>query len=121
DFTFADRSILTVPGLASRLETGLFVDHSQALAIQRDDKILVGNFTTARNFGIVRVDLAGRLDSTFGANGTAEIDLGGNDDVDSLLIQETGEILAVGTTDSPGSPVPACLAHDPSCYPISRF
>jgi len=121
DFGFGDRSILTVPGLASRLDTGLMTDHSQALAIQRDDKILVGNFTNAHNFGIVRVDLAGRLDPTFGVNGTAEIDLGGNDDVDALLIQETGEILAVGTTDAGGPAVTAVAALDGTGKLITGF
>ena len=35
----------------------MFVDHSQALAVQADGNILIGNFTAAGNdFGVARVD-----------------------------------------------------------------
>lgn len=124
DFSFGstDRAIITVPQLASRLEAAQFADRSQALAIQRDDKILVGNFTAIdRNFGIARIDLAGNLDPSFGTGGIVSIDLGGNDDVDALLIQETGEILAVGTTDAGGRAVTAVAALDASGGRIAGF
>jgi uncharacterized delta-60 repeat protein len=123
DVTFADQSVLTVPGLAARLEaSGPFVDRSQALAIQADDKILVGNFTTDGNFGVARVDLAGNLDATFGTGGIASVDVGGTDDVDALLVQPTGEILAVGTTaDANNVPSTAVVAIDQSGKPITGF
>jgi hypothetical protein len=123
DTTFADQSILTVPGLAARLEAaGPFVDRSQALAIQSDDKILIGNFTTDGNFGVARVDLAGNLDATFGQSGIAAVDVGGTDDVDALLIQPTGEILAIGTTtDANNVPSTAVAAIDQSGKPITGF
>ena len=125
DFNFGttDRSIVTIPGLASRLETFPFVDRSQALAVQRDDKILVGNFTATAdvNFGIARIDLAGRLDPTFGNAGIASVDLGGTDDVDALVLQDTGEILAVGTTNAGGTAVTAVAAFDTTGQLIAGF
>jgi uncharacterized delta-60 repeat protein len=122
DMSFAGDSILIVPGLVSRPETGLFVDHSQALVVQGDGNILVGNFTAAgSNFGVARVTPAGALDPSFGNDGIATADFGGNDDVDSLLIQETGEIIAVGTTDSGGTPVTAVAAFDRAGKPITGF
>ena len=124
DFNFGttDRAIVVVPGLSSRLEAFPFIDRSQALAIQRDDKILVGNFTTdGANFGIARLDLAGRLDPTFGNAGIASLDLGGADDVDALVLQETGEILAVGTTNAGGPAVTAVAAFDITGQLITGF
>jgi uncharacterized delta-60 repeat protein len=122
DFGFAGDSILVVPGLRSRQETGLLVDRSQAIAIQGDGKILVGNFTEAgSNFGVVRVDAGGNVDTSFGTDGIAAVDLGGTDDVDSLVIQLTGEILAVGTTDAGGTPQTAVAALDPAGKLITGF
>ena len=123
DMSFAGDSVLVVPGIVARdQETGLFVDRSQAIAIQNDDKILVGNFTAAgRNFGIARVDLNGNLDPTFGSDGIAAVDFGGNDDVDAILIQETGEIIAVGTTDAGGTAVSAVAAFDRGGKLITGF
>jgi uncharacterized delta-60 repeat protein len=122
DFGFAGDSILVVPGLKSRQETGLFVDRSQAIAIQGDGKILVGNFTDAgSNFGVVRVDGNGNVDTSFGTDGIAAVDLGGTDDVDSLVLQVTGEILAVGTTNAGGAAQTAVAAFDPAGKLITGF
>lgn len=122
DMSFAGDSILIVPGLLSREETGLFVDRSQAIAVQGDNKILVGNFTAAgRNFGVARVDQSGNLDPTFGTDGIATVDFGGNDDVDAILIQDTGEILTVGTTDAGGNPVTAVAAFNRQGKLITGF
>ena len=121
DLGFADQGVLIVPGLRSRLEAQDDVDRSQALAVQSDDRILVGNYTADGNFGVARVDLAGRLDPTFGTAGIASVDLGGNDDVDAVVIQETGEILAVGTTDAGNNPVTAVAAFNTSGQLITGF
>lgn len=122
DMSFAGDSILVVPGLLSREETGVFVDRSQAIAVQGDNKILVGNFTAAgRNFGVARVDLNGNLDPTFGSDGIATVDFGGNDDVDAILLQDTGEILTVGTTDAGGNPVTAVAAFSRQGQLITGF
>lgn len=117
DLSFAGDSILIVPGLAARGEAAPFTDRSQALVVQGDGKILVGNFTAAgQNFGIARIDANGNLDPTFGNDGLAVVDVGGNDDVDALLVQPTGEILAIGTTATGGAEtaVSAVAAFDPS-------
>jgi uncharacterized delta-60 repeat protein len=125
DFSFGttDKSVVTIPGLASRLEAAASADHSQALAIQRDDKILVGNFTAGADadFGIARIDLAGNLDTTFGNGGIASVNLGGTDDVDAIVLQETGEILAVGTTFANGTAVTAVAAFDTTGQLITGF
>ena len=112
-----------MPGLLAREEQpGLLLDRSQAITIQRDDKILVGNFTAAgHNFGVARLDLNGNLDATFGTDGIAVVDFGGRDDVDALLIQESGEILAVGTTDVGGPAATPVAAFDRSGKLITGF
>jgi uncharacterized delta-60 repeat protein len=116
DATFSTDGYFTVQGLKARGDTGFFADHSQALAIQ-DGKILVGNHTDDGDFGIARVNPDGTIDPSFGQDGIATIDIGGNnDDVDSLVLQPTGEILAVGTSNSGpgGAPVTAVAALDRS-------
>ena len=122
DVSFAGDSILVVPGLLSRADAGPLVDRSQAIAIQNDNRILVGNYTAAgHNFGVARIDTNGNLDPTFGTDGIASIDLGGRDDVDALLIQATGEILAVGTTDAGGTAATAVVALNDGGKPITGF
>jgi uncharacterized delta-60 repeat protein len=98
----------TISALAVR--NGLSTpDHTIGLALSPDGKILVANRTAAGDFGVVRMDAAGTLDTSFGGgDGVTAIDFGGDDDADAVLVQGTGQIFVVGTTN--GSPVSTAIA-----------
>jgi hypothetical protein len=94
---FSGDGLLMVTGLVGR-DDATVQDRAAALALQSDGKILVGNHTAAGDFGIARITPAGNIDSGFGGDGIATADFGGDDDADALIVQPTGEILAVGTS-----------------------
>ncbi|HEX4415393.1 MAG TPA: PKD domain-containing protein [Lacipirellulaceae bacterium] len=75
-----------------------------AVAIQSDDKIVVGgttDATAAADFALVRYNVNGTLDSTFGTAGRVTTDFAGKaDTINSLAIQSDGMIVAAGTADS---------------------
>ena len=69
-----------------------------ALAIQRDDKIIVGGYADTaqgRNFALLRYNGDGSLDAQFGTNGLVTTALGSSQ-INSLAIQADGKILAGG-------------------------
>lgn len=68
-------------------------DLGQAIAIQSDDKIVVGG-PHGSEFAIARLDASGALDPSFDADGRASFDLGGS--VQALAIQADGKIVAAG-------------------------
>ncbi len=76
----------------------------EAVAVQADGRIVVGatrspDSLTLADFFLVRLDLAGDLDSTFAAGGTVQIDLQADhyDFLTSLAIDPvSGDILAAG-------------------------
>lgn len=116
DGAFSGDGFLTISGLQARPDTGFFIDHSQALAIQ-DGKVLVASRSGDGNFAVARIDPSGNFDSTFGTNGVAVVDFGGTDeDADAIIVQPTGEILVIGTSNSGvgGAPVTAVAALDRS-------
>ena len=94
---FSGDGFLQVAGLLAR-EDATLADRSTALAIQSDGRILIGNHTAGGDFGVVRITSAGNVDSSFGNDGLAVADFGGDDDADAILLQPTGEILVVGTS-----------------------
>jgi uncharacterized delta-60 repeat protein len=75
-------------------------DRAVALALQPDGKILIAGNTDAMgtsDFAIVRYDVDGLLDTTFGINGRVVTDIaGGVDTLTSLAVQPDGAIVAVG-------------------------
>lgn len=77
-------------------------DYAYAVAIQSDGKIVVGGSSglyggTTENFALARYNTNGSLDSTFGNEGKASADIGGNNDrAYALAIQSDGKILAAG-------------------------
>jgi uncharacterized delta-60 repeat protein len=96
-------------------------DRTIGLAVQPDGRILVANRTPAGTFGVVRLDPAGAPDATFGGgDGLATIDFGGDDDADQVLVQGTGQIVVVGTTDAGGSPQTAVAVLDAAGAPSTR-
>jgi uncharacterized delta-60 repeat protein len=111
DLTFGTDGILHVPGLKARLDQAPYLDRTQALGLQ-GDRILVGNHTADGNFAVVRVRTDSGIDQGFGTGGTATIDLGGDDDVDAIVVQPlTNEILVLGTTSNgPGGSAATAVA-----------
>jgi uncharacterized delta-60 repeat protein len=77
-----------------------------AVAIQADKKIIAAGFTIgpgASSFALVRYNIDGSLDETFGNGGvvSTDFDLGSN--VSDLAIQSDGKIVAAGTAFSNNS------------------
>lgn len=79
-------------------------DESTCLAIQSDDKVIVGGqvYNSQFNrmeFGLCRFLPDGSIDLAFGNNGIVTTSFGGNDYPKSLLIQPDSKILFAGYTD----------------------
>jgi hypothetical protein len=70
--------------------------------VQPDGKLLLANRSAAGDFAVARLNANGALDASFGSAGVATVDFGGDDDADAIIVQETGEILVVGTTNAGG-------------------
>ncbi len=109
DLNFADGNTLVLNQLGVRSDLGT-PDFTEGLAIEPDGQVLVANRTLAGHFGVVRIDTDGSLDSGFGNAGLATADFGGDDDADTVEVQGTGQIFAIGTTDAGGSPQTAVAA-----------
>jgi uncharacterized delta-60 repeat protein len=85
---------------------GIVIDNSpldefaRDIAIQNDNKILVATgVTTAsgRDFGLVRFNIDGTLDNTFGINGKISTDFSQTSNTaHSIVLQENGKILLSG-------------------------
>ncbi len=70
---------------------------AQSVAIQHDDKILVGGI--AGGFALTRINTDGTLDSDFGENGTVVTPLGGEYyEGINCLVQENHKIVLTGTS-----------------------
>ncbi len=81
-------------------------DTAEAVAIQRDGKIVVAGNSNAhsslRDFAVVRYDKKGNLDPGFGTGGMVFTDFGGIDTVEhgSLILAPRGKIVVGGDTDA---------------------
>ncbi len=76
-------------------------DGAQAIAVQKDGKILVGGFTEVNNetqFAIMRFTPQGNLDQTFNNTGKLSIDVSaeGNEAIKAIKIQQDGKIILAG-------------------------
>lgn len=79
------------------------VAQANALAIQRDGKIVVAgasNITTAPDFALARLNTDGSLDTTFGNGGQVVTNFGGVDEAFAVALQTDGKIVAAGVTGS---------------------
>ena len=80
--------------------------YASALALQSDGKIIAAgtnyrDFSSNSDFGIVRYNSNGTLDTSFGTNGLVSTDYDGMlDAASSVLIQSDGKIVAVGSASS---------------------
>lgn len=118
DASFGAGGAVTVSALSAR--TGSVPDRSEAIAIEGQN-ILVANRTPTGHFGVVRLTSGGAVDRTFGTNGLATANFGGDDDADSLVVQSSGQIIAIGTTLQNGVAQTAVAAFDPSGNLIPNF
>ena len=121
DTTFGSSGLVIVPGLAANISQPAG-DHTEGLAIEPDNSILVANQTALNNghFGVVHLDANGNLIPTFGTNGLATAAFGANDDADAVYVQPGGQIVVAGTTDASGTPT-ALAAFDQTGAPIASF
>jgi uncharacterized delta-60 repeat protein len=77
-----------------------------AVALQPNGKIVVAGTTDpfgTGDFGIVRLQPNGTLDTTFGDGGKKVIDFGSDDHVLAMTVQPDGSIVAVGYTGASGA------------------
>ena len=80
------------------------LDEAGAVAIQTDGRIVVAGLTRAGtdDFGVARFESDGTRDLTFGGTGSIHTDFAGNADrARSVLIQNDGRIVVVGTAARP--------------------
>jgi uncharacterized delta-60 repeat protein len=110
DATFGTGGKAVIPASASN-------DQGAAIALTRDGRILVAGFALAganENIAVVRLTAAGALDTTFGTNGVATVDIaGGADRAWGMALQRNGKILLAGQGhDGAGIAFVAVRLHD---------
>jgi uncharacterized delta-60 repeat protein len=74
-------------------------DRANAVAVQTDQKIVVGGFTGSGDFALARYEANGTLDDgpdAFDGDGLLTTNFGGNDQARALAIEPDGQIVAVG-------------------------
>ena len=72
------------------------------LTLQADGKILVSGRSKNADIDIVvlRINNDGTADNTFGPNGVFQIDLGGDQSAQNILLQNDGKIVVTGYTNN---------------------
>lgn len=88
--------------LTSDISGASRVDKANAVAVQTDNKIIVAGYTVNgsgnKDFALARYTTAAALDTTFDTDGIVTLDFttGLDDEVNAILIQGDGSILAIG-------------------------
>ncbi|MDQ3332599.1 MAG: FG-GAP-like repeat-containing protein [Planctomycetota bacterium] len=77
-------------------------DGASSVVIQSDGKIVVGGATDF-DFGLIRLNGDGSLDTAFGTSGRIVTDLGASDSVRSIALTLAGRIVAVGQSEDIGA------------------
>jgi uncharacterized delta-60 repeat protein len=80
-------------------QTGAGVnDMAQAVTVAPDGKIIVAGVTGTflADFAVARYHPDGRLDTSFGGDGTVVTDIGGQDSANAVIVQPDRKILVVG-------------------------
>ena len=83
-------------------------ENGKALAIQTDGKIVLAGTSVAlgglaANMHLLRLNTNGSLDTTFDSDGKVTTDIGPNDDVLSIALQNDGKIIIGGGSDASGN------------------
>lgn len=77
-------------------------DRAYGVALQHDNRIVVGGYTyngSNTDFAVLRLNADGTLDTGFGSSGKTTTSLGGGDDIcHKLALQADGRIVLVGQT-----------------------
>lgn len=109
DITFGEDGISTIDFSADE-------DHASSLVLQDDGKILIAgtsNNVAGNNFGIVRLNTDGSIDTTFAENGFLLFQPENKTcGIDAACLQPDGKIIAAGNTnDSTGSNIETLIAR----------
>lgn len=94
DSTFGNNGY-TVTGISN------YYDQIEAIKILPDDKIIVGGSadlggSLIEDYALVKYDENGIIDSSFGINGIVGTNMGGEDEIYELAVQNDGKIIAAG-------------------------
>jgi uncharacterized delta-60 repeat protein len=77
-----------------------FIDTGSAVAIQNDGKIVIAGTAKNIDFALLRYDIGGALDGTFGTGGQVTTDFfGGFDRANDVVIQNDGKIVVAGSVN----------------------
>jgi choice-of-anchor C domain-containing protein len=74
-------------------------DQANRVARQSDGKLLVVG-TTNSDYGVLRLNVDGTIDNTFGSGGKVSIDVGGTDTARNIRVLSDGKILLVGRSSN---------------------
>ena len=69
------------------------------VVINYDDNSLLFGYKKNDNAMVTKTDLQGNIDNAFGTNGTAEIDLGGSDEIAAVFPQQDGTIVVAASAN----------------------
>lgn len=98
----ADGSLDTAFGTSGKTICGIgsYDDNAQAIALQADGKILVAGYTrnSGVDFAVIRLNVDGTLDDTFGTDAKTTIDIDGEDYAYSMALQGDGKIILAGNS-----------------------
>jgi uncharacterized delta-60 repeat protein len=86
-------------------------EYARAVGIQSDGKIIVAGHvqfgSPGWDFGVVRLNANGTIDTSFGIGGKVKVNIGGNDFVNDMILQPDGKIVITGTMrPTPNTDVP---------------
>jgi uncharacterized delta-60 repeat protein len=104
----ADGSLDPTFGTGGRVTTDFagFTDQAYALAVQADGKLVTAGLAFGAagfDFGLVRYNADGSVDSGFGTGGRVTTDFaGGFDQANALAVQADGKLVAAGFTQGAG-------------------
>lgn len=81
------------------------LDSARAVAIQEDGKMIAAGYSNAggsNNFALARYNIDGSLDTSFNGTGKVVTDFGSDDQINAIVLQTDGKIVAAGTTSVGG-------------------
>lgn len=81
--------------------------------VQPDGKIVLVGYGNSGNFNVHRLNQDGSLDGSFGGDGTAAADFGGNDSAYAAALQPDGRIVLAGASQTPDAHRGAVARFDP--------
>jgi uncharacterized delta-60 repeat protein len=98
-----DGSLDVTFGTSGRVTTVLenvgFGDYATCVAVQQDGKIVVAGVSDL-NFGVLRYNSDGSIDSSFASNGIVITSFNGDENLTSMVIQVDGKIVVAGYTST---------------------